>query len=185
MAKYFERKTLETTEVVFNAKKVKWDMPCIQVTHEAPKALRKTMLLMGRNMKIETKAFNVTPYSVALNEGADCIGYLLHDQTLGDYEEMYANIVGGACFRWRQYEGQNPNWWLQWVWIFPSYRNHGMFDRIKMDRNLSLMDKAWEVFERHHPEFIVEGPYSQAMRAFLKKSPDRMKRCPHPKWLEK
>ncbi|WP_157462267.1 hypothetical protein [Crinalium epipsammum] len=153
------------------------------MTNKAPKNLREAMLQMARNMELETKAFFTPPYSVTLDEKANCVGYLIYDTKQGDDQEMHAYIVGAACFRLRNEEDKNAHWALQWVWIFPSYRNHGMFDHIKGYRNSNLMNQAWQVFEEYHPDFIVEPPYTKAMRAFLRKSPERMKRCPDARWL--
>lgn len=64
-----------------------------------------------------------------------------------------APCYGAACFRKRDEGGPA----LQWVWIHPYLRRHG------------LLSDAWGMFEERHPRFAVEAPLSPAMLAFLEK----------------
>lgn len=67
-------------------------------------------------------------------------------------------ILGGACcFRWRRYTDAPPEWALQWVWLHPYWRGCG------------LLAEAWPYFRERFGAFVVEGPISSGMRAFLAK----------------
>lgn len=71
------------------------------------------------------------------------------------------NIVVGACtFRWREYEDKSF-WGLQWVWITPKYRRTG------------VLSKHWRTLRQLHGDFLVEGPVSDEMIAFVAKKGDQ------------
>lgn len=67
------------------------------------------------------------------------------------------NVWGACCFRWREYKDADPLWAMQWVWLHPYARNHG------------LMTQAWPYFLARFGWFDVEPPYSQTMRYVLRK----------------
>jgi GNAT superfamily N-acetyltransferase len=187
MGKFFYTKELKTIEVIVDLSKVEKSY-CnggIQVTHKAPKALKRAMLAMAQNMRTETGLFNVTPYSEALDEGADCVGYLIFAEEQDDWDEKRTHvlIVGGACLRLKDYRDSKV-WVMQWAWLFPRYRGQGFgknYDSRESEQD--LFAETWDMIEKHHPDFIVEPPYSSAMKAFLNKSPERQKRCPDHRWL--
>jgi len=67
------------------------------------------------------------------------------------------NVLGAYCFRWREYKDADPLWSMQWAWLHPYARDHG------------LMTKAWPYFLARFGWFDVEPPYSQTMRYVLRK----------------
>jgi hypothetical protein len=71
-----------------------------------------------------------------------------------DYTERH-NVWGTCCFRWRKYKNADPLWSMQWAWLHPYARNHG------------LMTQAWPYFLARFGWFDVEPPYSQTMRYVL------------------
>lgn len=64
--------------------------------------------------------------------------------------------IGGCCFRWRDWSDAPPGWALQWIWLHPYRRGHG------------LLTKAWPIFKKHFGEFVVERPLSYGMQSFLR-----------------
>lgn len=71
------------------------------------------------------------------------------------------NIAVGACaFRWRKCEDKSF-WCLQCVWITPKYRRTG------------VLSKHWRTLRQLHGDFLVEGPVSDAMSAFVAKKGDQ------------
>ena len=71
------------------------------------------------------------------------------------------NIAAGACaFRWREYEDKSF-WCLQWIWIAPKYRRTG------------VLSKHWRTLRQLHGDFLVEGPVSEAMLAFVTKKGEK------------
>jgi hypothetical protein len=45
-----------------------------------------------------------------------------------DYTNKH-NVWGACCFRWREYKDADPLWAMQWVWLHPYARNHGLVTR--------------------------------------------------------
>jgi hypothetical protein len=78
-------------------------------------------------------------------EKDDCVAYLLIDNH---------RAVGAACFRWRDYTNYK-GWALQWCWLHPYFRNKG------------ILQRSWDSFVKTHGNFVIEGPYSKAMQAFM------------------
>jgi hypothetical protein len=66
-------------------------------------------------------------------------------------------IFGACCFRRRDFTDCQSPWSLEWVWLHPYFRNHG------------CLTQVWPIFRNRFGGFEVEGPYSKAMAAFLKK----------------
>jgi hypothetical protein len=73
-----------------------------------------------------------------------------------DYTDEH-NVWGACCFRWRESKDADPLWAMQWVWLHPYARNHG------------LVTRTWSYFLARFGWFDVEPPYSQAMRHALRK----------------
>jgi hypothetical protein len=70
-------------------------------------------------------------------------------------------IKGAAAFRWREPEAPiAPFWGLQWVWICPRYRRTG------------ILAKRWKLLKQRFGDFVIEGPVSESMQAFLAKHGD-------------
>jgi hypothetical protein len=157
---------MQTFELVGDADEWGYQPPCIPITNDSPQAFRETLLKIAGFMQQETKMFGVTPYSETLVEEPNCVGYLLYDDLESGHRctglERYL-VMGAACFRFRE----NGVWGLQWAWVYPSYRGQGLA------KTQTVFDRAWPVFEANHPGFLVEGPYSGAMKGFLNKSPER------------
>jgi len=73
-------------------------------------------------------------------------------------------LIGCVSFRWR--ENDPPGYALQWVWLHPYYRGHG------------LLSRSWEYFKVRFGEFTVEEPLSSAMKHFLSKQSQTGKSSP-------
>lgn len=83
----------------------------------------------------------------------DHVAFLwVHPEGVGRSWEFRVPCVGAACFRLR-----DEAWALQWVWLHPYFRRQ------------ELLSDAWPAFVREFGAFAVEGPLSDAMRAFLTK----------------
>jgi len=65
-------------------------------------------------------------------------------------------IVGACAFRWREYTNHEPMWAMQWIWIAPRARRHG------------VLTHRWHGFQTHF-SFVLEYPLSDAMQAFATK----------------
>ncbi|CAN5630800.1 hypothetical protein BH10PSE6_BH10PSE6_08080 [soil metagenome] len=81
----------------------------------------------------------------------DAHGFLFIDDAMA--------IVGACAFRLRTVDDQK-HWGLQWVWICPGARRAG------------VLEKRWAPFKARFGKFVVEGPVSSAMKAFLAKNGD-------------
>lgn len=66
-------------------------------------------------------------------------------------------IVGACSFRWREYQDAPPAWALEWIWIAPPFRR------------LGILAAKWVELRALYGDFVVEGPVSPAMQAFLRK----------------
>lgn len=64
-------------------------------------------------------------------------------------------IVGTIVFRWRDYSDAPAAWALQWVWVCPAARRTG------------VLRSRWPAFRDEFGDFLVEGPISKDMKAFL------------------
>jgi hypothetical protein len=82
------------------------------------------------------------------------IAYLWVDTTTLD-DAGRLSVFGACCFRNRHYTDHEHPFALQWVWFHPYARRRGH------------LATAWPYFERRFGLFMVEGPYSSAMRRFL------------------
>jgi len=72
-------------------------------------------------------------------------------------DETHSRILGGACFRNREYEN-GPQWVLDWVWLHPFARNQG------------ILKKHWSKFKSiFGNDFHVEPPLSLVMENFIEK----------------
>ncbi len=65
-------------------------------------------------------------------------------------------FVGGACFRWREWENAPAGWEMDWVWFHPYFRSRGHL------RN------AWPAFRQEYGAFDLARPLSPAMEVFLR-----------------
>ena len=64
-------------------------------------------------------------------------------------------IIGAVVFRWREYSDAPAAWALQWVWVCPTARRSG------------VLRTRWPAFRVEFGDFVVEGPLSRDMQAFL------------------
>jgi hypothetical protein len=69
-------------------------------------------------------------------------------------------IIGCACFRPHTFEDIGPRQMLEWVWLHPYYRGHG------------LLRQAWPYLWQDQGPFLVQPPLSDAMAAFLERHTD-------------
>jgi len=73
-------------------------------------------------------------------------GHLLTDE--------HGAIHGACSFR---PHGGTGRWGLQWIWVRPEARRTG------------ILSRQWEDMRRRYGDFLVEGPVSPAMQAFLER----------------
>lgn len=95
-------------------------------------------------------------------EQEDCIAYLFlehigsgESRRRKGIETVCYPCIGAACFRYRNYQDVRPGYALQWVWIHPYRRRHG------------LLKAAWPTFKREVGTFMIESPLSDDMCRFL------------------
>lgn len=72
--------------------------------------------------------------------------------------ESDGTIVGAIAFRWREWTDAPASWGLQFVWIAPPFRRKG------------ILSRRWKMFRERFGNFVVEGPVSDSMSNFLKRS---------------
>ena len=73
------------------------------------------------------------------------------------YDKDINRILGGGCFRRRQYKDCPDSYALQWLWIHPFMRRKG------------ILTKALNEFMNKFEQFKVEAPLSFEMKSFLEK----------------
>jgi hypothetical protein len=81
-------------------------------------------------------------------------GFLFNDDT-GVFG--HGAIVGACAFRWREYRNHPPLWAMQWIWIAPKARRHG------------ILSRRWDGFRTRFGKFAIEPSLSDAMEAFAAK----------------
>jgi hypothetical protein len=79
--------------------------------------------------------------------GDDGHGYLVVD--------IQGRALGGVVVRWCLYKDCPPGWFLDWVWIAPTYRRQG------------LLKKLWETCDRQYPGILPRPPFSLAAAMFI------------------
>jgi len=131
----------------------KKDPVIVKVKQDSPLALRKLVREFAWNFKKELQ-YDFTQYSV--NDKDDYTAYLICTK-----HKIPKLIVGALCLRRRQepwiWKGK-PYIGLQWVWIHPLFRKDGLFSEV------------WRELMRLYPKrFLVEWPWSDAMKNFLQK----------------
>lgn len=65
--------------------------------------------------------------------------------------------IGAASFRTREFKDVGRTRVLQWIWLHPYWRNHGM------------LTKLWPTLRAEQGDFFTKPPLSPAMEAFLRK----------------
>ena len=79
------------------------------------------------------------------------------DALTEEHSETPSRLLGGCCFRHRQYS-DGLHWILDWIWLHPYARRRG------------ILKKHWKFFrEIFGDDFHVTPPISPAMEAFLAK----------------
>lgn len=73
-------------------------------------------------------------------------------------EPMPYRIYGACTFAIQKFKQEPNQWMLKWIWFHPFFRNRG---------NLK---NNWYKLEEEFGDFLIEGPISNNMRAFLKKT---------------
>lgn len=121
-----------------------------QITPKSPLKFRKAVQEMAYYFKREMK-FDFVQFATG-DKQDPYIVYVWNDPSV-HYGNYATPLIGAACFRPR-----GDICGLQWVWIHPYHRRQ------------KLLTKAWPFFQEMHGGFDVEGPYSQAMLGFLKKT---------------
>ena len=117
------------------------------VTHASPLALREAVERIAYYFLRELESTVSVPYC-SLEKDDQHRAYVWTDG-----EPV---VIGACCFRWRR-DVDPAGYALQWIWFHPYERRKGR------------LGKAWPYFESRFGKFIIEGPYSPAMKAFLGK----------------
>lgn len=79
------------------------------------------------------------------------------DAMTEEHTEMPSRILGGCCFRHREYK-VGFKWALDWIWLHPYVRSRG------------ILTKHWSYFQDiFGNDFIIQPPVSPAMKGFLAK----------------
>lgn len=76
------------------------------------------------------------------------------------FADADGRIIGCCAFRFREYTNHQPGWALQFVWVAPPYRRSG------------VLAERWPAFRDRFGDFLVEGPVSTPMQAFLRRVGD-------------
>jgi len=79
------------------------------------------------------------------------------DKVTDDIQSPY-RLFGGACFRWRDGQGHNSGWVLDWIWFHPFFRHRG------------VLAKHWKQLKIKFGDFCVAEPLSADMKKFLSKN---------------
>jgi hypothetical protein len=144
--------TRERTEPVHEESQVEIPHGLVPVRVVAPIPLRKAVYRCALYFRREL--------------GYDLVQYAIHEDDWYSRAFLWVscpeiadkhNVWGACCFRWREYTNADPLWAMQWVWLHPYARNHG------------LLTKAWPYFLARFGWFDVEQPYSHTMRYALRK----------------
>jgi hypothetical protein len=81
-------------------------------------------------------------------------GFLFND----DSAVFGHGAIAGACaFRWREWKNHPPSWGLQWIWVAPKARRHG------------ILSRRWPMLRQRFGDFVLEPPLSAAMAEFAAK----------------
>lgn len=126
---------------------------CARVTAVSPPALRRAVETLAHFFKREGHYDFVGYYA---DHPPDETVYLWESYRL-DAAPGKTSIIGAAGFGIVNWQSLGPRPTLEWVWIHPYERRQG------------LLTRAWPLFEREHGEFIINPPYTTAMRTFLAK----------------
>ncbi|WP_035841581.1 hypothetical protein [Kitasatospora azatica] len=109
------------------------------------KALREAVDVIGQQFRRETNN-DVAPFST---ERSDVEGVLFVSRR---FHATFPIAAGAAGFAM-----EDGVWWMDWIWIHPYERGRG------------LMDVVWIDLEHRYGQFHIDGPYSRAMSAFLRR----------------
>ncbi|MCK4120398.1 hypothetical protein ACI2UK_27030 [Ralstonia nicotianae] len=128
----------------------------------APIVLLRAVEKLARYFKREL-GFDFVQFEAAETPGApDFVpyeAYLFHElarDKLTENQPAPQRVVGACCFRWREWEGREPGWSLDWVWMHPYFRRRGH------------LNGAWPSFQkRYGHEFHIAPPLSIEMQAFI------------------
>jgi len=116
-------------------------------------SLREVVELIGKQFKRETR-YDFAPFD---SSNWDQEGVLFASNR---FLATFAIAAGAAGFA-----QENGTWWMDWIWIHPYERSSGLADRV------------WEELEARYGKFHIDGPYSNAMAALLRRhgvSPERL-----------
>lgn len=128
------------------------DLTC--VGRRSPASQKKAVELMATYFRREF-GYDFVQYSA--NEFLDDSETLAWLWATG-YPQDYT-IIGGGCFRKREWKDLPNAWAMQWIWLHPYFRRKG------------ILTRAWPVFTAMFGPFDVEEPVSNAMDHFLAGKP--------------
>lgn len=130
----------------------------IEVTRQSPIRHRRYVEKMARYFRVEFD-FDHVQFCAREYEALEEDPYSAWPFVAESGNELPPGtaIFGACCFRRRDYSYHPSPWALQWIWLHPYFRNH------------DCLSQVWPMFRDKFGNFFVEGPYSKAMAAFLKK----------------
>jgi hypothetical protein len=100
------------------------------------KAVYSCVLFFRREL-----GYNFAPYAIREDDWHSRAFLWVSDPDLRNRH----NVWGACCFRWREYKNTDPLWAMQWAWLHPYARNHG------------LMTQAWSYFLARAPYRYTVG----------------------------
>ncbi|WP_327074510.1 hypothetical protein OG196_32275 [Kitasatospora purpeofusca] len=109
------------------------------------KILREAVDVIGQQFQRETTS-DIAPFSA---ERGEAEGVLFVSRRFHATFPIAAGAAGFAI--------EDGVWWMDWIRIHPYERGRG------------LMDAIWIDLENRYGQFHIDGPYSRAMLAFLRR----------------
>lgn len=149
-------KTLaENYEVRFSARK--FECGLLEVTRRSPVRLKRYVEKIARYFMRESEYDFVQFCADEDEHESDEYSAWLYIAQAGEAWLPGTMIFGATCFRLRNYADRKSPWGMQWVWLHPYFREHG------------VLSTVWPFFRERFGDFFPEPPLSRAMSAFLKK----------------
>ena len=123
----------------------------VKIVRKSPLTLRKQVEMFAHYFQREFQ-YDFTQFCISDDD--DYTAYLFTNRD-NEFPRVW---TGACCFRIRNYEDVKLSGEaLQWIWIHPYFRGRG------------TLTEVWPELRSNHGDFRVEGPISQAMKAFLLK----------------
>ena len=124
-----------------------------------PRSQMQTRRALGKIVRFQQREGDYGPGGYSPYDKGEWRGYLWDVDPLPDgvipQSQDARSAIGGCIFRHFDDDDPSDPWWLTRIWLHPYERGKGRLAR------------AWPFFHKRFPDFLVEGPLSAAMRAFL------------------